>query len=148
MTQTYKYAIVYFLAFSLLLLLSSVMLFDEKIGFSIDEITKYYLGDKESFVIAKTFAGVLKMILAHLFVFGLFSMVLLHFLIFTKYRDTRGMKILIYLLFMSAFLELFSPFMIILGVDFFAYIKLFSFVLFEGLVLYIGWLLFYSIVYN
>lgn len=146
MTQTYKYSILYFLAFSLLLVLSGIMLFEEKIGFSIVNITEYYLGNEEKFITSKTTSGILKIVLPHIFAFGLFSMVLLHFLIFTKHRDTRTLKILIYAIFLSGFLEIFSPFMIFFGSPFFAYIKILSFILFESLVLYISWLLINSIV--
>ena len=148
MTKAYKYSIVYFLAFSLLLLVSGIMLFEDKIGFSIQEITKYYLGDEEKFIVAKTSTGILKIVLPHIFAFGLFAMVILHFLIFTKHRDTKQLKTLIYLIFISAFFEIFSPFFLIIGADFFAYVKLTSFVLFEALVLYIAWLLFNSIIHN
>lgn len=146
MTQAYKYSILYFLAFSLLLLASGIMLFEEKIGFSILNITEYYLGNEEKFVVAKTSPGILKIVLPHIFAFGLLFMVLLHFLIFTKYRDTQTIKILIYALFTSGFLEIFSPFMIVFGSEFFAYIKIASFIVFQTLVIYISWLLFSSIV--
>ncbi len=145
MTQAYKYAIGYFLAFSLLLMASGIMLFEHKIGFGINQITEYYLGSEEKFTVAKTFTGILKIILPHIFAFGLFTMVLLHFLIFTKYKDTRRLKILTSLLFSSAFLEIFSPFFILLGAEFFSYIKIASFILLESLVLYISWLLFISL---
>lgn len=146
MTKAYKYAIVYFLLFSLLLVISGIMLFEHKIGFSIQGVSEYYLGSEEKFIVAKSSAGVLKIVLPHIFAFALFSMVLLHFLIFTKHRDTAHSKALIYLLFSSAALEIFSPFMILLGAEFFVFIKIASFVLFESLVIYIAWLLLNSII--
>ena len=148
MTQAYKYSIIYFLAFSMLLVASGVMLFEEKIGFSISAITQYYLGNEEKFIVAKTSPGILKIVLPHLAAFGLFSMVILHFLIFTKHKDTKQIKILIYILFTSAFLEIFSPFFIILGADIFSYVKITSFIVVESLILYISWLLLHSIMNN
>ena len=145
MTNAYKYAIGYFLAFSLLLIVSGTMLFEQKIGFSVNQVTEYYLGNEENFTVAKTFTGVLKVILPHLAAFGLISMVLLHFLIFTKYKDTKQLKYLTILLFSSAFLEVFSPFFILLGTEFFSYVKVASFIVLETLVLYISWLLFISL---
>lgn len=139
MLQAYKYSILYFLLFALLLLLSSALLFDAKIGLSIESILRYYQGDEENFIVAKSFGGVLKIILPHIFAFGLFMMVVLHFVVFTKYK--QQLRYLTLASFTVALLELFSPFFIIHGFEFFAYIKLASFFIFEFLLLYILWLL-------
>ena len=146
MTQAYKLSILYFLAFSLLLTISGIMLFEHKIGFNINAISNYYLGDEEKFIVAKTSMGILKIVLPHLFAFGLFFMVLLHFLVFTKDRGSKGLRVLIFLTFFSAFLEVFSPFFIILGAVWFSYVKVASFIILESLVLYIMYLLFHSII--
>ena len=145
MHKSYTYAILYFLSFSLLLVLSGFLLFDIKIGFSVQGVLDYYLGNEEVFTQEKTALGILKIVLPHIFAFALFSMVLLHFLVFTEHRDTPKAKGLIYLMFITALLEMTTPFFIINGYYFFAYVKLFSFFLFEGLIIYTGWLLFISI---
>ena len=139
MLQAYKYSILYFLLFSLLLLLSSALLFDAKIGLSIESILYYYQGDEENFIVAKSFGGVLKIILPHIFAFGLFMMVVLHFVVFTKYK--QQLRYLTLASFTVALLELFSPFFIINGYEIFVYVKLASFFIFEFLLLYILWLL-------
>lgn len=146
MIQSYKYAILYFLVFSLLLVLSGALLFEEKIGFSIAGVLNYYLGNEETFIQQKSTLAIFKTILPHIFAFGLFCMVILHFLIFTKNRYTKKAKLLIFVIFISSLLEIVSPFFIVNGFEFFAYIKLVSFFLFEGLIIYISWLLFSSIV--
>jgi len=146
MIKAYKVSIIYFLVFSLLLLISSVMIFEHKIGFDSQFIINYYLGDEELFIPAKSVSGVLKIVLPHIFVFGLFSMVILHFVIFTKQKEKT--QILIYVTFISAFLEIFTPLMILWGFENFAYLKLFSFILFETLILYLSYLVFFSIVYE
>ncbi|MCD6190218.1 MAG: hypothetical protein J7K14_01580 [Sulfurimonas sp.] len=148
MTKAYKYSIVYFLVFSLLLILSGVLLFEYKIGFSVEQISSYYLGDEDKFINPQTSSSILKIITPHIFAFGLFIMVLLHFLIFTKKRSSKTLKAVIYLTFLSAILELLSPFGIINNIEFFAYVKLLSFIIFELLVLFSSWLLFRSIVYE
>ena len=148
MQKVYKISILYFLLFSLLLFISSILIFNEKIGFSYNEVLEYYLGSEKTFVTAKTYAGTLKLILPHIMAFGLFIMVTLHFLIFTKKKRPTLYKLIIYMTFLSGFFELFSPFIIISGVEFFAYIKIISFVLFELLMLYTFWLLFKSIIYE
>ena len=148
LNRAYKYAIAYFLLFALLLFITATLIFAQKIGFNPTAVVHYYLGDQANFTPAKTYAGTLKIILPHIFAYGLFLMTLLHFLIFTKKRNFQSIQWLIYLSLISAFLELFSPFMILSGFDFFAYIKLFSFFLFEFLTLFVLFLLFKSILYE
>jgi len=124
------------------------MIFTQKLGFNYTSIHDYYLGNEVNFSVAKTFQGLLKIILPHIFAFGLFVMVLLHFLIFTKKRDTKEMQFIIYVSFLTAFLELFSPFFIIFGVDFFIYIKIISYLFFNFIILYTLFILMKSIIYN
>lgn len=148
MQRTYKYSIIYFLVFSLLLLTSSILIFNDKMGFSVNSIVAYYNGNEALFIPAKTKDGILQILLPHIFAFGLFLMVSLHFLIFTKHRNKKQTQLLIYFIFTMAFLELSSPFLIINGFHFFAYVKILSFFGFELSLLYLFWLLFYSIVYD
>jgi hypothetical protein len=148
MQKAYKYSILYFLAFSLLLLVSAVLLFEEKIGFSYESVLAYYMGDEERFVTPKSGTGVLKIILPHIFAFGLFLMVILHFLIFTKVNKSKKIQLIIYLSFGTAFFELFTPFLIINGFEFFAYMKIVSFFSLFFLVIYVSWLLFQSVMYE
>ena len=148
MQQAYKYSVLYFLVFSFLLLLSGVLLFEEKLGFSREGVLSYYLGDEERFTQPKSVAGILKIVLPHVFTFGLFVMVILHFLVFTKVKKTKKFQTIVYLSFATAFSELFSPLFIVNGFEFFAYVKIASFFTFEFLILYVSWLLFKSIVYD
>jgi len=146
--QAYKYTVLYFLLFSLLLLLSGILLFGEKIGFSQEAILLYYLGDEERFLIAKSMSGILKVVLPHIFAFGLFGMVVLHFVVFTQSNRSKYMKFFIYAFFTLSLLEIFTPLLIINGFETFAYFKLISFFLFEFLVLLLLWILFRSIVHE
>lgn len=148
MIKAYKLSIIYYVIFSLLLILSAYMLFDFKIGFDYESVVNYYIGNEERFIPAKSAGGILKLVLPHIFVFGLFAMVLLHFLVFTKLRYKKSTLTLIYLTFITALLEIAAPFMIISGFKLFAYIKLFSFFAFLTLILYTCWLIFYSIAYE
>ncbi|MCK4974840.1 MAG: hypothetical protein KAR81_06270 [Sulfurimonas sp.] len=148
MQKAYKLSILYYLAFSLLLIASAVMLFEHKIGFSFNGLLEYYIGNEEKFISSKSLGGILKVLLPHIFVFGLLSMVLLHFVVFTEHRYKKSTIILIYLTFITAALEMFTPFLIVSGFEFFAYIKLLSFWLFLALILYISWLLLQSITYD
>jgi hypothetical protein len=145
MQQAYKLSIFYYILFSLLLILSAVMLFEHKIGFSYNSVLDYYIGNEDKFIPAQSAAGILKIVLPHIFVFGLFAMVLLHFLVFTDLKSRRVFLILIYVTFITALLEIFTPFMIISGWSFFAYIKILSFFTFLSLTLFTLWLLFRKI---
>ncbi|MDF1876693.1 hypothetical protein JHD47_02560 [Sulfurimonas sp. SAG-AH-194-L11] len=145
MQQAYRYAVLYFLLFSLLLLGSSLLLFEDKIGLSVSGVLEYYLGNEDKFLVEKSWLTIVKIILPHIFAFGLFFMVVLHFLLFTKHRTSKQFIKLSYAIFFVGFLELFSPYFIIMGLDFFAYLKLISFILLELLVLYTLWLLLASI---
>jgi len=147
-SKAYKYAISYFLLFTVLLLVSAALIFADKIGFSYNSIRHYYLGSEAVFSTTKTFNGLLKIIVPHIFAFGLFIMVILHFLIFTGKRNTKEVQIIIYSAFITAFLELFSPFFIIFGLDFFIFIKLISYFLFNFVILYTLFILFKSIIYD
>ncbi len=115
MIKAYKLAIIYYLLFSILLISSAVMLFEHKIGFGFSSVLDYYIGNESKFITAKSFSGILKLVLPHIFVFGLLGMVLLHFLIFTKRRYKKSTIVLIYVTFFTAFLEMFAPFFIING---------------------------------
>jgi len=143
--KAYKYSIVYFLLFSILLLGSSLLLFADKIGLSSTAIVEYYLGNEANFIFAKSWETVLKIILPHIFAFGLYFMVVLHFLLFTRHKDTKLFLYLSYAIFFVGFLELFSPYMILAGFESFAVVKLISFILLELLLLYTFWLLLVSI---
>jgi len=144
MQKNYNISIFYFLLFSLLLLLSGILLFEENIGLNISAISEYYLGNEEKFIPKKSIYGVLKISLPHIFAFGVFIMVLLHFLLFTHHKDTKELQLLIWLSFISAFFELFSPLLILQGFTLFAPLKLLSFILMELSLVYAIYLLFNS----
>ena len=145
MQKIYKLSILYYLIFTMLLVVSAIMIFEHKIGFNYIGVLEYYIGNEEKFIPAQTTMGILKIVLPHIFVFGLISMVLLHFIVFTKKRYKKFTIYLIYLTFITAFLEIFTPLLIVNGFELFAYIKLLSFFMFIIFIVYISWLIFYSI---
>ncbi|WP_457747881.1 hypothetical protein [Sulfurimonas sp.] len=138
MQNLYKDSIIYFVFFSLLLLLSSIALFEVKIGISYNAAP---LHSQSLFTIIKT-------ILPHIFGFALFLMILLHFLIFSTYKTNPHFKWLIILSFLSAFIEIFSSVTLFYEFEIFIYIKIVSFIVFELLITYILWLLFRAILYS
>ncbi len=145
MHKAYKISILYFSLFTLLLLASGYMIFDLKIGFEAQRALSYYIGDKELFMSAKTNSGILKLALPHIFGFALLSMVVLHFLIFTKFRNRVFVKILLYTILISQFFEIFTPFLIINISEIFIYLKILFFIIYIGLIPIVLYLLFDSI---
>lgn len=65
MHRAYKISILYFSLFTLLLLMSGIMIFEAKIGFDVQRALGYYIGNKELFVAAKTNGGILKWLCSH-----------------------------------------------------------------------------------
>lgn len=110
----------YFFAFVALLIVSGIMIYAYKTSLSIEGVQAYYLGS--SFTLPKTNAGLLKTLLPHIFAFALLSMVLLHFLAFTKFK--KKMRSLIYIVFLAQTFELFTPFLMIDISAAFVFIKL------------------------
>lgn len=136
LNSAYKGVVFYFLPFIWLLLISALALYAQKIGFTPQAVLDYYT--------PKTLGGVLKVNLPHIFVFGLLSMVMLHFVVFTQHQ--KQLKLLNFIIYISGFMELFSPVGIIFGVEFFSYVKLISFFVFNGGFFYISLLLMHSII--
>ncbi|MFT7859763.1 MAG: hypothetical protein ABXS93_02380 [Sulfurimonas sp.] len=145
MHSAYRYAIIYFGFFVSLLLCSALMLFAHKIGFDHQSISHYYLGDGE-LLIQKTNTGLLKLVLPHIFAFAILSFVLIHFLIFTSYKEKKYPVVLIYILLLTQTIEIFSPYMIIHISEYFSYLKLGSFILYMTLIPLIFFWLFKSII--
>jgi hypothetical protein len=146
--KAYKYSILYFIVFSLLLLASGFLLFEEKIGLSVHALRAYYLGDEALFMSAKSTQGLLKIVLPHIFAFALLSMVLLHFLKFTNTKNKKALIVLIYALFSAQFFEIFAPFFMLHISELFVYVKLFSLLVYFGLMLITLHLLFASIAFS
>jgi hypothetical protein len=121
------------------------MIFESKIGFDIERALSYYFGDKALFIASKSNSGLLKVVLPHILGFALLSMVLLHFLIFTKFRNRVFVKVLLYTLITTQFFEIFTPFLIINISEMFIYLKILSFIIHMAILPMVLYLLFDSI---
>ncbi len=146
MHNSYKLAIIYFIFFSLLLLISAFMLFEYKLGFDAKSISHYYLGNELTYTQPKTISGLLKVVYPHIFSIGLLGMVLLHFIYFTSFRRTKMFKYLIVGAYTTFFVEIVSPFFLLLDIKVFATIKLISFILMFILFISMFWIILHSIV--
>ena len=142
MHQSYRYAIAYFAIFGALLLISGAILFVSKLGLSYESVSLFYLGNKEQFCQPKSAYGLLETALPHLGAMGLFIFVTGHFLLFSSKAEKQKAILPIKLLFIAAFLDIASGFMIVEGVTFFITIKIVSFLLLQVIALYLLYLLF------
>jgi hypothetical protein len=145
MHQSYRFAIAWFALFGMLLLLSGMLLFFSKIGFSYEAVQSYYLGSEALFTTPKSSYGLLEVALPHLGSMGLFIMVSGHFLLFSEQRKKRLAQKTVSALFIAALLDIFSGFLIVEGWTFFIWIKLLAFGMLQLLGLYLLWLLFSAV---
>jgi len=142
MRDCYRYSIIYFTVFALLLLLSGVWLFSLKMGVNYAMLEQYYLGSEARFMQPKSYEGLLEVTLPHVGAVGLFIMVTAHFILFTPQRERRMMFWLTALWFLSAVGNIAAPFAIVAGWHAFTGVKLMAFMLFELLGFYILWVVF------
>ena len=114
-------------------------MFRDKLGFSVQGIERYYLGDPELFMNPRSFIGLLEVTHFHLFAMGLFFVVFSHLLLFSPFRETTK-AILTWLLGLSLLLDIISPWLILYVAAPFAWLKLASFWTLQGvsLILLLG----------
>lgn len=144
MHQSYRFAIIYFTLFGILLLLSGALLFVNKLGLTVESVTTFYLGSTTSFSQAKSNFGLLETALPHLGGMGLFIFVSGHFLLFSPKKEKNRVVLPLIALFIAALLDIGSGFLIIHGWHFFVVVKILAFLLLQGLGLYILALIFLS----
>jgi len=137
--RLFKLLLFFALGLIFLQLVSGVWLFVEKYGVTPDEVYLYFAGDEENFIVAKSFEGLLETAVPHFVAISATIFVYAHFLLFTQGISTRKKQLLIAGLFLSALADIFSPFGILYGYEFFAWIKVLAFLGFEilmGVLLY------------
>ncbi|MDP3302027.1 MAG: hypothetical protein Q8S36_08700 [Sulfuricurvum sp.] len=125
------------LMFIALVVLQSLLggaVFATIIGWTPQAIGDYYA--------AKTFHGLLETLLPHTLFISIALMGSLHFLGFITTISEQQKERWIHLLFGLFILDQSAPVFINLGIDFFAYVKLVSFVGFEGVLAVVSYLLF------
>lgn len=125
MRRAYRFAIGYFALFGVLLLISGGWLFYEKIGFTPQAITLYYLGGENA--AGKSPYGLLETAVPHLGAMGLFAMVLGHFFLFAPGRAKRRAAVLSVAVFAAAALDIASGPFIAAGHPVWSWIKLAAF---------------------
>ena len=110
---------------------SGIWLFIAKYGITPSAIYTYFAGNEALFVMAKSFEGLMETAVPHFLAISLTIFVYAHFLLFTKIISEKQKWWLILGLFLSASIDIFSPFAMIYGYEVFAWFKLIAFFVFE-----------------
>jgi hypothetical protein len=136
------FAMLLFFALALisLQLASGIWLFVEKFGLLPSEVTLYFAGDEKNFIMPKSLEGLLETAVPHFLAISTTIFVYAHFLLFTQVISEKKKQLLIASLFLTAAVDILSPFGIIYGYEFFAWTKVLAFWSFEflmGLLLFV-----------
>jgi hypothetical protein len=129
--KLYILLLLFAISLIILQLTSGIWLFIEKYGLSPSEIYMYFAGNEEKFIMAKSFEGLIETAVPHFLAISTIIFVYGHFLLFTKVISEKKKQLLILGLFISASIDIFSPFLIIQGYEIFAWFKIIAFWSFE-----------------
>ncbi|MCS6958178.1 MAG: hypothetical protein RMK75_06975 [Aquificaceae bacterium] len=118
-----------FSLFSLFFVLSNFLNFHSKMGFGIQGIRDYFLGNPELFIKGKSFEGLYKVFYPHLIAMAVYSLVVAHLLPFGGIKRRLSLFFGVSL-FVFSFFDNLSSLFILLDPNF-AYLKLISFLFFQ-----------------
>lgn len=109
---------------------TNILLYLEKIGFTYTSVVNYYLGSDEEFRNPISYRGLLEGTHFHLFTFAIALLLLSHLTVFSSIN--QGLKLLLILFsFISGFLDIASGWLIRFVSPEFAYLKIFTFIVFQ-----------------
>ncbi len=116
--------------FSLLFILSNFINFHSKMGFGVEGIKNYFLGNPELYIKPKSFQGIYKVFYPHLVSMAVYSLIVSHLLPFTGMRRRKSLLLSI-TIFIFSFLDNLSNLLLLYVGSGVAYVKLFSFWTFQ-----------------
>jgi len=125
-TDTLRLMSLTFAFLSLFFLFSNFLNFHAKMGFGVEGIRNYFLGNPDLFVKGKSFKGVFKVFYPHLIAMAVYSLALAHLLPFAGVKRRTALWIGIFLFVFSFLDNLTSLLLLFLGSPL-AYLKLLSF---------------------
>ncbi len=131
-TDTLRLMSLAFALFSLFFLFSNFLNFHAKMGFGVEGIRDYFLGNPELFVKGKSFNGVFKVFYPHLIAMAVYSLALAHLLPFVGVKRRTALWIGLFLFIFSFLDNLTSLLLLLLGSPL-TYFKLLSFWSFQFL---------------
>ncbi|MEJ5338173.1 MAG: hypothetical protein WHS43_00770 [Aquificaceae bacterium] len=112
--------------FSIFFILSNFVNFHAKMGFGVQGIRDYFLGNPELFLKPKSFEGVFKVFYPHILAMALYSLALIHLLPFAGVDRKKSITLGLFV-FLFSFLDNFSSLLLLYGGSPFAYLKFMSF---------------------
>ncbi len=129
-------------------LLSGIWLFIEKFGLIPSQVFLYFAGDEANFIMPKSLEGLLETAVPHFLAISTTIFVYAHFLLFTDVISAHKKYMLISALFISAIIDIVSPFGMIYGYEIFAWLKVLAFWSFEFLMGLLMLVLFQAVFYK
>lgn len=118
------------LLYVLLLWITNILIYIEKMGLDYASISEYYLGSEEDFRNPVSYLGLLEISHIHLFLFAMALLLVNHLTVFS--RLPQFIKLLLILIsFTSGLLDMGSGWLIRYVSPSFAYLKIASFVIFQ-----------------
>ena len=121
--------LVFTLVYVLLLWVTNLLLYSERIGFTYDVIVNYYLGSEEEFKNPVSYIGLLEATHWHLFVFAMALLLVNHLTVFSNLNQFLKLFLII-VSFLSGLGDMSAGWLIRFMSPSFAYLKLWSFIAF------------------
>ena len=122
--------LVFTLVYVLLLWVTNLLLYSERIGFTYDAIVNYYLGSEEEFKNPVSYIGLLEATHWHLFVFAMALLLVNHLTVFSNLNQFLKLFLII-VSFLSGLGDMSAGWLIRFVSPSFAYLKLWSFIVFQ-----------------
>ena len=122
--------LVFTLVYVLLLWVTNLLLYSERIGFTYDVIVNYYLGSEEEFKNPVSYIGLLEATHWHLFVFAMALLFVNHLTVFSNLNQFLKLFLII-VSFLSGLGDMSAGWLIRFVSPSFAYLKLWSFIAFQ-----------------
>ena len=122
--------LVFTLVYVLLLWVTNLLLYSERIGFTYDVIVNYYLGSEEEFKNPVSYIGLLEATHWHLFVFAMSLLLVNHLTVFSNLNQFLKLFLII-VSFLSGLGDMSAGWLIRFMSPSFAYLKLWSFIAFQ-----------------
>ena len=122
--------LVFTLVYVLLLWVTNLLLYSERIGFAHDAIVNYYLGSEEEFKNPVSYIGLLEATHWHLFVFAMSLLLVNHLTVFSNLNQFLKLFLII-VSFLSGLGDMSAGWLIRFVSPSFAYLKLWSFIAFQ-----------------
>ncbi len=122
--------LIFTLLFVLLLWITNVLIFIEKMGFSYESVSEYYVGSEENFRNPFSYTGLLEMTHIHLFLFAMALLLVNHLTVFSRIPQFAKLLLIVFS-FSAGLSDISSGWFIRYVSPSFTYLKIASFVIFQ-----------------